>query len=317
ATLSLSVDDQDSNFNGLGSAGPAVQGNLLWNRFADEATLSLSVDDQYSNFNGLGFAGPAVQVAVTVMPGFESNVQDSFNRVIQKGTSFYLNLLLDQPATKATNVSIVSSDPTAAMVTPRVFFPEGSVGPVTVTVSHQGRIGDALISLEVTSTEGNFAGVTAINYLSVEMMPGFWVSTTNVSVQHQDCSAMLYLGLDTRPAADTTVTITSQDPSVVGATAQVRFSALDWTGPEASAQPVSITWLGAGVTQLSLVAASPGGNYNRVRQDGLVTATAYRPLTVSRSSVLVQRGGVNDVSVSTPMKPSAMTTFTFTAIPAG
>ena len=303
-----------------------VEGSRLRNRVSGTAVVTFAVDDPGNIYHGTGIIGSAKSISIDVLPGFSSNVQDTYQREVQRSTHFLLTLLLDEPTVQDINVTATSSDPVAAGVavanslaqagnasSPYAMVPAGSQGPLTVVVRHLNQ-GEAFVSLKVLTAGGNYGGVDIEDYLKVTLMPGFITSVSEIKLQASMRSAVFSIGLDTRPSADVELVIASSDPAVVTATRSLYFFAAQWF--EGYTQDVEVVWRSPGTAHVTFTASCPGGNYNRASCCA-VKVTAFRPLTISHDSVLVQRGGQAFVAVSTPTKPGSLTTMTLSSHPPG
>ena len=304
----------------------AVEGNRLRNRVSGKAVVTFSVDDPGNIYHGTGIIGSARSIAIDVLPGFESNVQDTYRREVQRDTQFVLTLTLNEPTTQSINVTAISSRPNAASVATATSagdigngtsvysqLPAGSRGPLYVMVKHQSQ-GEANVSIKVTTPGGNYGGVESIDYLRVSLMPGFVTSVSAIKLQYSARSASFFFGLDTPPTRDVEIAITTSDSDIIIATPSLFFDAAQWY--DGFMQEVQVLWRSPGVASVTFSASSPGGNYNRASCCS-VSVTAYGPMTVSESSVLVQRGGETYVAVSLPSKPASLTTISMSSFPAG
>lgn len=285
------------------------------NRVSGTASVTFSVNDPLSNYNGIGIDGPTKIITVDVKPGFESNIQDTYMRYLQADTLFPLTISLDHVTTQAINITAVSSNETIAKVAPMATILAGQIGPVIFNVEHQGILGEAVISLNVDTPGGNYDGVTGVHYMQVFAVPGLTVSTKFVHLQFVKRIETVEIGLDTRPDADVDISISSSDPHVVGVTSSIYFNALEWT--PGTKRTIIVMWHGVGDVFLKCVCRSPGGNYNQVYRTDLVRVRSYRPLQVSRTNVRVQKYGTGEFSVSTSVKPEIDTLFTVMSSPPG
>jgi len=251
----------------------AVEGNRMRNRVSGKATITFYVNDPGNIYHGTGLFGSAKSVEVYVLPGFESNVQDTYKREVQRDTHFVLTLMLDEATLQDINISATSSNTSAAtvVVTNRtdtfdetissyILIKAGSRGPLHVVTKHR-RPGVSQVSVNVLTHGGNYGGVEFINYLQVSLMPGFTTSVREIKVQYSLRTTSFSLGLDTRPDADVELFISTSDSSVITATPSLYFYAATWY-PEYT-QDIQIVWQSAGESHISFTASSPGGLYNR------------------------------------------------------
>ena len=300
-----------------------AEGNRLRNRVSGKAIVTFSVNDPGNVYHGTGIIGSAKSIEVDVLPGFSSNVQDTFEREVQRETKFVLTLLLDEPTVQDINVTATSSNPNAAAVTvstvedtariATALVRAGSKGPLYVGVEHVNQ-GTSFISLKVLTPGGNYGAVDIVDYLKVRLMPGFITSVTDIKLQAFARAAVFSIGLDTRPTADVELVIATTDPAVITATPSLYFYAAQWY--EGYTQTVEVVWRSPGAVQVTFTASSPGGNYNRASCCS-VSVKAFRPLTISQDSILVQRGGQAFVAVSPPTQPAKLTTMTLSSFPPG
>ena len=285
------------------------------NRVAGTATITFSVSDPSSNYDGIGIDGPTKTIAVDVKPGFESNIQDTYMRYLQADSLFPLTISLDQATTQAINISARSANETIAKVSPQVTVLGGQVGPVYFYVEHQGILGETYISLKVDTPGGNYDAVTGVDYMKVVAVPGLTVSSKFIHLQYVRRVETVEVGLDTKPDADVEISLSSSDPHIVGVTSSITFRALEWT-PN-TRQTIMIMWHGVGDVYIQCVCKSPGGNYNQVYRTDLVKVHAYRPLKISRTKVRIQKYGSGEFSVSTAVKPQKDIIFTVMSSPPG
>ena len=289
-----------------------IDGSVLENKVAGTALIWFQVSDPESNYHGINTS--RTSIAVSVLPGFESNIKQTFKVAVQKGMHFDLILKLDHPPLSGTQFSVLLSNNSLAHVSTQLFFDAGDRGPKSVSIFHVGLVGTVSLSLLSTTDNGNYINVSAENYLRLDMLPGFVFSTETVAVQYQEANVFFSMALDSTSTADTIVFIESSDPSIAAVTSSVHFSAA--TRAENDVQTATVTWAGPGIVTLTFIAASPGGNYDRVTS-GSVNVICYRPLSVSASKVVIQKGGESTVYFSIPMISSSDTKFIFTSSPIG
>lgn len=293
----------------------------LRNLVTGTAVVRMRVADPLSNYDGIGQGGDELvsTIDVNVLPGFTSNIQDTYRRSLQAFEAFQLVLKLDHTPTASGNLSFTSSDPSKANVTAIVEVQAGNVGPYTANVVHLGTPGDAKISVEFQGG-GNYERVTAIEYLTLELLPGFVLPDSeggkSVLIQHQAGMLDMIIGLNDPPTANVRVHITSADPDVVSAAASVSFSSSTWVPGPAGYAHIRLKWESVGDTTLDLVAESPGGNYKGSFAYG-VPVRALPMLNISRTHATVQKWGSSDIFVSTPSPVPYPVTFSFTAFPSG
>jgi len=285
------------------------------NRVAGTATVTFSVSDPESNYDGIGIDGPTKTIVIDVMPGFESNIQDTYMRYLQADSVFPLTITLDQVTTQPINISARSANETIAKVTPKVTVLGGQAGPVYFYVEHQGILGETYISLKVDTPGGNYDAVTGVNYMKVVAVPGLTVSTKFIHLQYVKKVETVEVGLDTKPDADVEILLSSSDPHIVGVSSAISFRAMEWT--PSTRRTITIMWHGVGDVYIQCVCKSPGGNYNQVYRTDLIKVHAYRPLTISRTKVRIQKYGSSEFSVSTAIKPQKDTIFTVISSPPG
>jgi hypothetical protein len=303
-----------------------VEGNRMRNRVSGKAVVTFSVSDPGNIYHGTGIIGSGKSIEIDVLPGFESNVQDTYRREVQRDTKFVLVLTLDEATQQDINVTATSSNPLAAAVaivssanevhnasSKFTVLSAGSRGPLHVVITHISQ-GSSQVSIRVLTSGGNYGGVESLNYLQVSLMPGFVTSVKEIELQSSTRTATFSIGFDTRPSADVELTITSSDTSIITATSSLYFDAAKWY--EGFVQNIEVVWKSPGIAHISFTASSPGGNFNRASCCA-VKVNAFRPLTVSETHLLVQRGGQTFFAVSTPNKPAALTTMTISSFPPG
>ena len=245
-----------------------VEGNRMRNRVSGKAIVTFSVNDPGNIYHGTGIAGSAKRIYVDVLPGFVSNIHDTYYREVQRETLFVLTLFLDEPTLIDINITATSSNPAAASVAISIdagdthnassqytVLGTGSTGPLYVLVKHINH-GFSQVSLKVITPGGNYGGVESVNYLNVSLMPGFVTSVKNITLQYSAYRAVFMIGLDTRPSADVELIITTSDESIIAVTSSLYFYAAQWY--EGYSQTVEITWRSPGVAYVSFVASSPG-----------------------------------------------------------
>jgi hypothetical protein len=60
------------------------------NRVSGKAVVTFSVSDPGNIYHGTGIIGSGKSIEIDVLPGFESNVQDTYRREVQRDTKFVL-----------------------------------------------------------------------------------------------------------------------------------------------------------------------------------------------------------------------------------
>jgi hypothetical protein len=130
------------------------------NRISGSANLFLTVSDSASNYDGVD-RNDAAKITVFVLPGFKSNIPVDHQVLVQKGTTFMMNLMLDQPTSTNLILNVLVSNTSFATVTSNLEFQAGDQGPVFVSISHAGVAGFCDLHIKSTATDGNYAHVVA------------------------------------------------------------------------------------------------------------------------------------------------------------
>ena len=213
------------------------------------------------------------------------------------------------------------SDETVVTVTQTIIFLAGSTVPQVVTLTHHN-MGNASLSLEAVSAEGNYYGARLENAAAVVAMQGFQVyrrvqglkedvmgelvpeNQKAFIVQPQPSShlakASFLLLADLAADADTSITVLSSDPAVISTTGQTVTVKKGTRGPAL----ISVKHGGtAGSAFVSFRVDSAAGKYAGV-ESGNVQVVAMPLLLFSAVRVDIQTDGVGEFTVRPGTAPS-------------
>ena len=230
-----------------------------------------------------GFDGDTQTVQVTATLSFSPKVL-----TLGAGGTGTLTLNLSAPAPAGLTITLSSDNSSVASVPASIAFP-ANTNSVAVTVTG-GSSGSATIH---ASAPPNLADTTAT--VSVALL-GSIILPTNPAVNLGQ-SAPLPVSLSApAPAGGTTVTITSSDPTKLTITPGTVTIGAGKTAPDALPQMT-----GVGVGSVNITATAPA--FTSATQSAVVTAA----LSFTPSSVTVQVGGTQSVTISLPSStPSAI-----------
>ena len=281
--------------------------------YLDVSLEASSADDDYR--------GVTESVAVTVSDDDAAGllVSGSFGLAEGAGTSFTVRLAA-QPSAPVT-VAVSSGDPGAVSVDTSSLTFSAADWEVPQTVMVFG-VPDAdagdefvLVSLEASSTDGDYEGTSRLVAISVSDsdIAGVVASAASLDVvERGDVSFTVWLA--TEPLAPVTVAVASSDVGAVSVdTSSLTFSAADWEVPR-TVMVFGVPDADAGDESpvLLLVASSDGSDYagEWVSVDVAVDDPDVASLVVSATSLTVVEDAWSSVDVQLATQPSAPVTVT-------
>ena len=216
----------------------------------------------------------------------------------------------DLAPTEDVTVTMVSSDPSVASVTPSVILRSADgttpANTKTVTISY---VQQGTVAISFFAVGGNYDGVIWSNGVVAASRPGFVISASSIAVPYNG-EVSFTVTPDTVPTTDATVTVTSSQPAKAApveaifvlrageiATETVRVRSWCSVAPGNCAR--------SGVARLAFSVSAPGGNYDGVATGEVVTARALAPeISVSAAALYVQaQPGTATFAVEPPPPP--------------
>lgn len=213
------------------------------------------------------------------------------------------------------------SNETVVTATQTVIFLAGSTEVQVITVTHQN-MGNATLSLEAVSVEGNYKGTRLEQAVDIAAMQGFQVFTRVPGLKEDEmgeavpdlqdafvvqpqptshlAKASFLLLMDLQVDTDISISVLSTDPAIVSTMGQVVTVKKGTKGPVL----ITVNHGGtAGVARISFRVEGVAGIYTGV-ESGNVQVVAMPLLIFSAVSVNIQTDGVGEFTVRPGTAPS-------------